>query len=113
MATKTIQQINKEVEEKVLAFGRLLEEKGIPVKKLVVFGSYAKNQATINSDIDLCVVSSEFGKDPIDEMQFLVKQTPKIDTMIEPYPFSPQGYNELENPLVLEIRKYGKEINRV
>lgn len=110
MATKTNNKINKEIEEKVSYFGKMLEQDGIPVKKLILFGSYVKNKAGQYSDIDVCVVSSKFGKDIIKDLSFLLNESAKVDSRIEPHAFSPKEYDELENPLVWEIRKYGQEI---
>ncbi len=110
MDKRTTYKINKAVKEKVLRFGKILEEQGIPVAKLVIFGSYAKKQFDKHSDIDVCIVSSAFGKDIIGDLKFLLAERRKIDNRIEPHPFSQKGYNELENPLVWEIRKYGLEI---
>lgn len=105
--------INNKVKNYVLQFGRLLEQEGIPVSKLVIFGSYAKNTASEDSDIDVCVVSSKFGKDTIDEMQFLFKQRRKIDSRIEPYPASITEFNTVQSPLMWEIRKFGLEISNL
>jgi len=102
--------MNKEVQEKVLQFGRQLEQDGIPINKLVIFGSYAKNNATKDSDIDVCVVSPIFGRDSIDELNLLSNESRKIDTRIEAYPASPAYYEQLESPLIWEIRKYGLEV---
>lgn len=111
MAQKTNNKISASVQEKVLQFGRLLKQSGIPINKLVIFGSYAKNKATKESDIDVCIVSPNFGKDQIDEMQYLFKARRDIDGRIEPYPASVEEYRELESPLMWEIRKYGFEIS--
>lgn len=62
------------------------------------------------SDIDLCVVSPNFGDDPVAELQFLLKQTCKVDTRIEPIPVSPREYREAISPLIHEIKKYGRQI---
>jgi predicted nucleotidyltransferase len=110
MAQETTHKINKDIEEKVLQFGKQLERDGVPVEKLVIFGSYAKNNATENSDIDVCVVSSVFGKDSLDELMMLAKESRKVDTRIEAHPASPAEFNRLESPLMWEIRKYGLEI---
>lgn len=110
MAQKTNSKISKEVQEKVLTFGRLLQKKGIPISKLVIFGSYAKNNASINSDIDVCIVSTEFGKDSIVELQNLLKERRKVDNMLEPFPVTPSDYNLIESPLMFEIRKHGLDI---
>ncbi len=113
MDKKTEFILNKGVQEKVLQFGRLLQRSGIPISKLVVFGSHAKNKATGTSDIDVCVVSPKFGSDNVDEMQYLFKQRRKVDTRIEPFPASLSEYAELESPLMSEIRKYGLEISQL
>ncbi|HKR06395.1 MAG TPA: nucleotidyltransferase domain-containing protein [Bacteroidia bacterium] len=113
MAAKTFDQVNKDVQEKVIRFGRLLRSNGIPISKLVLFGSYAKNKANRNSDIDVCVVSSQFGKDHIEEMQYLFKQRRNVDVLIEPYPASPAEYSELESPIIWEIRKDGLEFQEL
>lgn len=102
--------ITKEIKEKVKQYVRFISGKGIPINRVVVFGSYAKGEAVEDSDIDLCLVSSKFGRDPVSELQFLLKQTRNIDDRIEPIPISAKEYKETASPLIFEIRKYGKEI---
>ena len=102
--------INKNIRNIALKFRKLLEEEGMPIKKLILFGSYARGEANKESDIDLCIISSKFGKDSIDELQFLLKKTRKIDSRIEPIPVSPQEYREEDSPLIVEIKKFGREI---
>jgi len=46
-----------------------LVETGI-VSKIILFGSHARGDATPDSDIDLCVLTSEEDRHPIDLMQF-------------------------------------------
>lgn len=103
--------IRKNIRNIVLRFRRLLEEEGTPVEKLILFGSYARGEASKESDIDLCIISSKFGKDTIDELQFLLKKTRMIDTRIEPIPVSPQEYRKMDSPLIIEIKKFGREIS--
>ncbi len=102
--------ILKDVRSTALKFAEILEGQGITVEKMIVFGSHVKNKASEESDIDLCIVSPEFGKDPVEELQFLFKQTRKVDTRIEPIPVSPQEYRESLSPLIFEIKKFGREI---
>ena len=103
-------KINKEITDKVLAFGKLLEEGGLPVEKLVIFGSYAKNTEKAGSDIDVAVISPSFGNDLIDEMQFLFKQRMTVDALIEPYPLSPDEFKNGFSPILSEIKKYGVQV---
>ncbi len=105
--TKTI---NKNVKSIVLRFRNILEQQGIPIEKILIFGSYAKNKARADSDIDICVISPLFGKDSLEELQFLLKQRRKIDSRIEPIPVSSLEYKKTTTPFIFEIKKFGKEI---
>lgn len=102
--------INKNIKRTAKKFRNVLEKKGIPVERLIIFGSYAKGTARPGSDIDICVVSPKFGKDSIEELQFLLKQRRKVDSRIEPIPISSLEYRETSSPLIFEIKKFGKEI---
>jgi predicted nucleotidyltransferase len=91
-------------------FARDIEAEGIPVARIILFGSHARRVARPDSDIDLCVVSPRFGRDRIDELQFLLKRTSHIDPRIEPYPASPREWRHSSSPLMEEIRRHGLEI---
>jgi uncharacterized protein len=106
----TTSTINPEITAKVAEFGRVLERDGIPVEKLLIFGSYAKQRNRKDSDIDVAVVSAVFGKDDIDEMQMLFKKRQHVDTRIEPYPLSSEDFAHGDSPIVEEIRAHGVEV---
>ena len=84
-----------------------IKDRGIPVKKTVIFGSWAKGKANNESDIDVCLVSSVFGKDEIAELQFLLKETRFVDDRLEPIPVSLIDFQNTSNPLIAEIKKTG------
>jgi predicted nucleotidyltransferase len=102
--------ITPEIKNTAIRFAKVIRSKGIPINRLVIFGSYAKGKAKGHSDIDLCIVSSKFGKDSISELQFLLKQSRNVDDRIEPIPVSIKEYKEGKSPFVFEIKKFGKEI---
>jgi predicted nucleotidyltransferase len=104
MVKKTI---NKNIIDTVKKFRAAIETAGIPVEKMILFGSYAKGTARTNSDIDIAVVSKNFGYDDVDEMQLLWKETHLVDSRIEPYPLSPRDLREGFSPIAYEIKKYG------
>ena len=104
MVKKTI---NKEIKKKLARFKDAIESGGVPVGKVIVFGSYAKGRANKNSDIDVAVVSYKFGKNDVLEMQWLWKKTEGIDSRIEPYPVSPKDLKENSSPIISEINRYG------
>ncbi len=49
-----------------------LKDRGIGVEKIVLFGSYSRNQASHDSDIDIAIVSRDFrGKDIFERANML------------------------------------------
>lgn len=91
-------------------YARLLKQKGIKVSKIILFGSHAKGTAKPDSDIDLAIISSQFGRDNLKEMMLLRKLALEIDSHIEPLPFTPQDLDDRYSTLAQEIIKYGKLI---
>lgn len=77
---------------------------------MILFGSYAKGIAKPWSDIDLCVVSDDFGVDDYEETVRLKKLTATVDPMIEPHPYHPKDLDNPYDPLAHEIRTTGKVI---
>jgi len=76
--------------------------------KIILFGSYAKDNYHDDSDIDIAVVLKDYG-DLMDMQLELMRLRRKIDSRIEPHPFRESEF-ELSNPMVNEILKYGQEI---
>ena len=95
----------------VKEYGRDLEVKGIEWDKLIVFGSYAKGNQSEWSDIDVCVVSSQFSDNRFDNQRLLMHNRSKKFLQIEPHPFHTQELASEWDPLAAEIRKYGVEIS--
>lgn len=85
----------------------LLKQEGVEVSKVILFGSYAKGTAKPESDIDIAIISSQFGKNNLKEMMFLRRIALKIDSHIEPLPFSPKDLDDRYSALAQEIIKYG------
>ena len=86
---------------------KTIRESGISVDKAYLFGSYAKGKTWEGSDVDVCIVSSQFGKNYQEEKSNLDKLALKIDSRIEPVPFSPGDFGNKYDPLVTEIRRFG------
>lgn len=107
MAKKFPQKINKAVREYIEAL-----KKDIPIQKVIIYGSYAKGGERRDSDIDLVIVSDEFGKSPQEEGKYLFRKLWDIENAkIEPIGYSPKDFQTSSpSPLLYEIRKYGKEI---
>jgi len=87
-------------------FIHLVNDSGISLKKVVLFGSYARNKQTKYSDIDLALVADEFTGVPSEDVKLFLKALRKH------YMIQPQTYNTLDfspdaDPFVGEILKTG------
>lgn len=94
-----------DVINKAQKFVNLVRNSGTAITSASVFGSWAKGTASENSDIDVCIVSSSFGKDYIAEMVKLRKIGLSVDSRLEPIPFSPQDIADPYGTLATQIRK--------
>ncbi len=72
----------------------------LPVKRAVLFGSYATGRQTVASDIDLLVIYR--GK-PREDAYALVKRTLNI-RRLEPYVYAEEEYNQVKSTVERMIR---------
>lgn len=97
--------------KKVISKSRLFIKKvkatGIKVEKAFLFGSYAKGKPKDYSDIDVCIVSPNLGRDFIEETVRLRNISLQVDSRIEAIPFNSNRLNDPFDPLAFEIRKHG------
>ena len=96
-----IQDIKRYVDE--------LKRNGIPVQKTLLFGSWSKNSANEDSDIDIALISDAFTGDRFQDRRKIVPFRRKINSRIEPIPFTEQTF-KMGGNLVDEIVRYGEDI---
>lgn len=109
MARATI--LSDSPEHLLARFRDALARHHVPVTQLILFGSYAKGTPKPWSDIDVCVVSPIFGKNPYDEMVLLGHIAGEIEPMIEAHPYHPNELADPWDPLAAEIRRSGKLVD--
>ena len=102
--------INPQVLKEIKNYSKTLKARKVKIDRLILFGSHAKGTQKPWSDIDLCVVSPQFGKNRFEERVKLMKLTINVSENIEPHPCSPEDLKDKWNPLSSEITKYGIEI---
>lgn len=85
---------------------RAVEQKGIPVKYGVLFGSYARGQQHEWSDIDLLVISPRYDK------KWTHKDWAKLwliaadtDVRIEPIPVGEKQFKNNRDSLIIEVAR--------
>jgi predicted nucleotidyltransferase len=106
--------VETEIRTTIETFRKVLEESGIRVARIVLYGSYARGGFHEDSDIDVAVVSPDFGGDRFEEGIKLRELALRIDPRIEPVPVSVESYErDTWIPLIYEIRETGVEIDGV
>lgn len=106
MVAKKIEEIAKKYVEAVRA-------RHINVEKAFLFGSYAKNKANKWSDIDIAIISPDFGKGGyLNESLLLMEIRREVNSLISPEPYSVEEYNKAKKGDFLydEILRKGKLI---
>ncbi len=89
----------------------VLSEEGIPIDKAFLYGSYARNEASKESDIDVMLVSKIFDikNDPISGKAW--RLTMLVDARIEPYMVGEKKFHQDEySPLLQIVKQEGIEI---
>ena len=103
--------VDPEIRNIVLQFINALMARGIRIEKVVVYGSYASGKIHGGSDLDLAIISPDFGKDRFEEGKMLHRVAWRIDPRIEPMPISSESFeNDTWIPPIHEIRSNGIEI---
>jgi uncharacterized protein len=100
--------VKRKTPETAIKYINFLRKRDPKIKKAYLFGSYAKGNPGLNSDMDIAIVFEDFS-DSFDMQVELMRLRRKFDTRIEPHPFRATDFN-LSNPIANEILKTGIEI---
>lgn len=96
--------------ERVRKFANELIEKGVPLDRVILYGSYAKNSQQEYSDIDVALVSTIFTGFGFEDRKYFSAINNKnsfIDIETKTYPST---YFLTGDPFIAEINKTGIEI---
>ena len=86
-------------------------KEGITVEKVLLYVSYAFGLFHKNSDVDIAIVSPDFGKDKFKEGKLLLRIAWRIDPRLNPIPISMNTFEkDTWVPLINEIRQKGIEL---
>lgn len=104
---------DKTIIKSIRNYLRVVEQKGIPVKYGVLFGSYAKGQPHEWSDIDLLVVSPRYDRKwTHKDWAKLWLIAAHIDVRIEPIPVGEKQFeNDKDSMTVALARREGQIIS--
>lgn len=98
-----------EAKKIVKKYAEELKINRFPFEAIYLFGSFAKNRAHKWSDIDVAVVSDKL-KTNWDKEDLLWHIRRKVNSRIEPIGFTVEDFQDENDPMVYEIKKYGIRI---
>jgi predicted nucleotidyltransferase len=92
---------------KIRILARRLEENGIRLKTIYLYGSYAGGNPNEDSDIDLAIVSPDFKLDTMRDWNRVFRICFEVDPHIEPVLYRPSDLKK-PHPLAFRIKKFGR-----
>jgi predicted nucleotidyltransferase len=104
--------VKDKITQAIKFFETCLKEKGLKVSKIILFGSQSTGKATMESDVDLLIISPDFQNKDIFERARLTKDA-EINTIKKfrvPFDIITLTSEEFEsgNSLITEFAKRGK-----
>jgi len=102
-----------QINEIIKGFIKKLKQE-IPIKEIILFGSYAYGNPKEYSDIDLAVISDWFeGRSRIENMQYLSRISARYNTLVEALPFTEKEYGNIDTRSFLaSIVKTGRSYTK-
>ena len=102
--------MDKAINEKIMDYIKLIQNKYTDFEAVYVFGSYARGNSNQDSDIDLALIFRDLDDSKRFDLQVqLMLLASQIDTRIEPHPVSYDDFYS-DNPFVAEIKRTGFEL---
>jgi predicted nucleotidyltransferase len=95
--------------KKVKDFAQQVTDCGVDLKRVVLFGSYAKNKQTKYSDIDVALVANEFSGVPSEDVKLFLKAL-RTHYIIQTLTYNTKDFSPSKDPFVKEILSNGIEI---
>ena len=103
--------VDTETKQIIRDFVDTLAKKGVRIEHIILYGSHASGSAHRDSDLDVAIVSPDFGKDRFEEGKLLLRTAWRVDPRLQPVPISSEAFKKNTwIPLIHEIREKGIEI---
>ena len=98
--------VDPEIRNIVKRFVDALTARGLRIEKAVLYCSYTSGKVHANSDIDVAIISPDFGQNRFEEGKLLMQTAWRVDPRIEAVPISSESYEkDTWIPLIYEIRQ--------
>jgi len=86
--------VEEKVKQIIHRFVNILAKKGIRIEQVILYGSYASGNVKLYSDIDLAIISPDFGNDKFEESKLLLQTAWRVDPRLQPVPISSESFNK-------------------
>jgi predicted nucleotidyltransferase len=98
-----------DIKSRVIQLKALMEAEGIHFDGAILFGSHAKGTAGHDSDVDLAILSRDFGKDRFEESALLNRLAYKCIPFCDALPVGLEEYcaPATVSPILNEVKKHG------
>lgn len=97
-------KLPSKIKKLVDSYLEILEKDKLPIKRAIVFGSYARGKPNSWSDLDVCIISSRF-RDYGQAVDYLWQKKP-FGSIIEPIGFNPKDFQD-DDSFIKEIKNTG------
>jgi uncharacterized protein len=95
----------------IKSYIKKLIDSGIPVQKVYLYGSYARNEANVDSDIDVMLISDYFNNASDEDLSKPWLYSTQFNPKIEPYSVGMKRFiSDDVSPLLEIVRREGIEI---
>ena len=91
-------------------FRDALQAQGVPVQRVMIFGSVARDQARDDSDLDLAVICTPFASTRHEENMICRRIRWDIDVRIEPVCLHAEDFQKPVFALPIEIEQTGIDV---
>ena len=94
----------------VRRLGERFRANGVPVKQLLLFGSFATGKEHAWSDIDVAVIHEPFLETRGKEKALLFEEGKSLDVRLEVLSFRPEDLKNRYSSIAQEVQRYGVPI---
>jgi predicted nucleotidyltransferase len=103
--------VDAEIIKVIKKYLDVLAKNGVAIEQAFLYGSYARNEARKNSDIDVMLVSSYFDTNDVYRISKPWRFAAETDYRIEPVSVSTKRFmSDDSSPLIAIVKKEGIEI---
>lgn len=84
-----------------------VQREGVVLDHAYLFGSFARGKTWEGSDIDVCLVSSDFQRNLTSQRYKILRSAVELDPRLEPVMYTPREFANKYDSLAAEVKQFG------